>query len=431
MVKGPRRLSFLDVFCLGLNAIVGSGIFLFPGQLAALAGPASALAFLACAGLLCTIALCYAELGAMFHENGASYVYAREAFGDSVGYAVGFVAWSTAVLSGAAVASVLAAHLGYFHPALGSEVVKKAAASAGIALFGLLNYRGVKPGAWAVDVLTVAKLIPLMIFVLCGLAFVDFERYTPFYGGQADFGYAMFLALWPLQGFEVAPIPAGETDDPQRDLPRAVVGSLLFAAVIYAAVQIVAVGTFPGLSLSLERPLADAAQSFMGPWGGVLMAGAGIISMTGFIAGESLGAPRYLSALSARSLRSLRLAEEHPEFGTPHRAILTTTGATMVLVAFLDFRHLIDLSNLAVVSQYMACCLALCVLRVRRPAAPRPYRVPCAWLVAPAGCLISFWLMTRVRLEELGWVGLVLAAGFMIKLLVDRPESRHADPSHA
>jgi basic amino acid/polyamine antiporter, APA family len=415
MVKGPRRLNFLDVFCLGLNAIVGSGIFLFPGRLAALAGPASIAAFLVCALLLSSVALCYAELSAMFAENGATYLYAREAFGERVGYGVGFLSWATSALSWSAVASVLAAHAAYFHPVFAVPSAQKASAGLVIVFFGLLNYRGVKPGARAVDLLTFAKLIPLLLFVACGLTSVDPGRYSPFYGGQMRFGYAVFLALWPLQGFEAAPVPAGETGDPQRDIPRAVLGSLLSAAVIYAAVQAVAVGTFAGLASSSQRPLADAAAGFMGPLGAALMAAGGIVSMTGFIAGEALGAPRYLSALGSRSLLALRLGAVHPRYETPHRAIAVTTATSLALVVSLDFSSLIDISNLAVVCQYLAACLALWALRVRRPQAPRPYRVPWAWAVVPVGCLTSLWLMTQVSRPELFAVAVVLVVGYLLR----------------
>lgn len=433
MLKTPRSLGFVDVFCLGLNAIIGSGIFFFPGKLAALAGPASIAAFLLCGLLLTAVALCYAELAAMTDGSGGSYLYAREAFGEEIGFGVGLVAWATAVLSWAAVASMLAAQCGYFHAGLEGDAVRRALAAAGVAAFGALNYRGVKPGAWTVDLLTAAKLLPLAFFVLIGLPAVDFSRFSPFfapdpaasagfYAGGRPFGYAVFLALWALQGFEVAPVPAGETSNPQRDIPRAVVGSLLAATAFYCLIQAVAVGAFPGLGASLERPLVDAALHFGGRRAAAFVALGGVVSMLGFVAGAALGSPRYLSALGERSLRAFGLGAVHPRYATPSRAIAATTACAAACVLLLDFDRLVDLSNLAVVSQYLASCLALIALRARRPEAARPFRAPAGLWTAAAGCAVSLWLMTKVgRLEAAGAAGLLIA-GYLLRYCLDRKD---------
>jgi amino acid transporter len=417
--RGVRRLRGIDIFCIGLNAIVGSGIFLFPGKLAAAAGPASVAAFAACALLLAPVALCYAEMGAMVGESGAAALYSREAFGERVGYGIGVVAWAASVLSWAAVASALSGQVGYFFPALGAPWAGRLLAAGCILAFGALNYRGIEPGARAVNLLTAAKLLPLAFFALVGLSALEAGRFSPFFSGERSFGRAVFLALWALQGFEVVGVPAGEARDPQRDVPRAVIGSLSCAALLYCLIQTAAVGSFPDLRSSIERPLADAARHVLGPWGGALLAAAGAVSMTGFLAGEALGAPRFLSSLGAASLARLRLCAVHARFLTPYRAIAATTAAGAALALVFDFSRLIDLSNLAVVCQYVACCLAVLVLRVRRPGVPRPYKVPCVWLTAPAGCAVSAWLMTQVSWQEAAGSAAVLAAGYLVKSRVD------------
>ncbi|MFA5141070.1 MAG: APC family permease [Elusimicrobiota bacterium] len=418
-----RRLRGADIFCIGLNAIVGSGIFLFPGKLAAAAGPASVAAFAACGLLLMPVALCYAEMGAMVGESGAAALYSREAFGERVGYGVGVIAWAASVLSWAAVASALGGQVGYFIPLLDGPTAGRLLAAGSILAFGALNYRGIEPGSRAVNILTVAKLLPLGFFALVGLSALEPGRFSPFFSGERSFGRAVFLALWALQGFEVVGVPAGEARTPQRDVPRAVIGSLSCAVVLYCLIQAAAVGSFPGLHASLDRPLADAAGHLLGPWGGALLAAAGAVSMTGFLAGEALGAPRFLSSLGSASLSRLRLCMVHERFLTPYRAIAATTGAGAALALTFDFSRLIDLSNLAVVCQYVACCLAVLALRVRRPGAERPYKVPCVWLVAPAGCAVSAWLMTQVSWPEAAGSAAVLMAGYLVKAWVDKRRS--------
>ncbi|TBR24550.1 APC family permease, partial [bacterium] len=321
MVKASQGLRAADVLALGLNAIVGSGIFLFPGQLAALTGPASVAVFLVTALLLAPVALCYAELGGMYSGSGGSYLYAREAFGERVGFGVGALAWAAALLSWAAVASLLAGHMAWLHPVFGVSWVGRLTAASVLALLGFVNRRGIRPAAWTVDALTVAKLLPLFAFVVLCLPRADPSRFVPFAGGEGRFGYAVFLALWALQGFEVVPVPAGEAEDAARSVPKAVLGSLAVAAVLYALIQAAAVGVHPGLAASAERPLADAARAALGPWGETLLAGGGLLSMLGFLAGAALGEPRYLSALGERHFRGWRLDETDPETGVPSRAI--------------------------------------------------------------------------------------------------------------
>lgn len=420
VVKTSRGLRAWDVLALGLNAIVGSGIFLFPGTLAELAGPSSALVFAVTALLLGAVALCYAELGGMFSGSGGSYLYAREAFGDRVGYGVGVLAWTTAVFSWAAVASLLAGHLAWVHPVFESPAAGRVAAASLLALFGAVNYRGIRPGAWTVDALTVAKLVPLVLFVVLCLPKAEPANFTPFFSGSGRWGYAVFLALWALQGFEVAPVPAGEAANAQRDVPRAVLGSLAVAAVLYALVQAAAVGVHPGLAGSSERPLADAARAALGPWGERLLAAGGIVSMMGFMAGAALGGPRYLSALGERHLGAWRLGEADPATGVPRRAVLATTVAGAGLVLFLPSMSLVDMANFSVVTQYLASSIAVPVLRRRRPELARPYRLPAADEVAVVAVIVCLWLMTQVTRTEVFSAAGVLAAAYLLRRFVDR-----------
>lgn len=405
-----------DVLALGLNAIVGSGIFLFPGTLAALTGPASPLVFLLTAALLGAVALCYAELGGMFAGSGGSYLYAREAFGDRVGYGVGVLAWTTAVFSWAAVASLLGGHLAWLHPAFEAPWAQRCGSAALLALFGAVNYRGIRPGAWTVDALTAAKLVPLALFVLLLLPKAEAANFTPFVAGEGRWGYAVFLALWALQGFEVAPVPAGETADPQRAVPRAVLGSLTVAAVLYALVQAAAVGAHAGLAASTERPLADAARAALGPWGETLLAAGGMVSMLGFMAGAALGGPRYLSALGERHLTRFRLAEADPATGVPRRAVAATTAFGAGLVLFMPSMGLVDMANFSVVTQYLASAAAVPVLRRRRPDLPRPYRLPAADGLAALAAVVCLWLMTQVTLKEVATAAAVLAAAYLVSV---------------
>lgn len=409
-----ERLTLIDILCLGVNAIIGSGIFLFPGKLFKTAGASSVLAFLVCGLLLVTVALCYAELGSMFHRNGGVYVFAHEAFGPQIGFAIGWIAWVTAIFSWAAVANAISSYMSYFHPAFTDPWLIKLTACGLILFFGTINYLGVKLGALVVNLFTLSKLLPLVLFVVVGSFFISVEPLKPALNLEmTTFGYAVFLSLWPLQGFETTPIAAGETNRPQRDIPMAAIGSLVFATLFYTLIQVVAVGSFPGLA-DAEKPLADAATLFMGPMGGALIALGAVVSMTGYSAGNALGSPRYLEALAHDRFLPVALASRHVRYQTPATAIVITTGLTAIMALFLNFDKLVDMANVAVISQYLSACLAVLVLRYRRPAQERPFRIPGGWGIPVAGCLVTCWLIQQVKPAELTFTVVTVVVGVIL-----------------
>ncbi|SPE51470.1 Gamma-aminobutyrate permease [Verrucomicrobia bacterium] len=427
-LSSPRKLSSFDIFCLGINAIIGSGIYLFPATLAREVGPASILAFGVCGLLLVFVALCYAELGSMFGQNGGSYVYAKEAFGLWVGFGVGWISWVTAIFSWAAVATAVSSNLAYFHPAFNSAWAVKGIAAVLIVGFTAINYRGIKLGAWTVNAFTLAKLAPLLFFVAVGIFYIQPARYHPFWNPPTgSFTLAVFLALWPLQGFETASLPAGESEHPQRAVPLAAIGSLVCSALIYVLIQAVAVGVHPGLANAGAKPLAEACARFLGPAGGTLMALGAVISMVGYNAGNALGSPRFLSALAEdRRLPGL-FSVPHPRYQTPWAAILLTGGLTACAALFLNFQSLVDVANLVVILQYLSTCAALIWLRRQRPDATRLFKIPLGIPVALAGCVVSLWLVKEVKAREfllgsvviiLGFAGMVAFRGTLRKSVV-------------
>jgi amino acid transporter len=410
-------LSLFDTFCLGINAIIGSGIFIFPGVLAKEVGPASILAFGVCGLLLVFVALCYAELGSMFRQNGGSYVYAKEAFGPWIGFSVGWISWVTSIFSWAAVAAAVGPNLAYFDTAFDQPGAVKTGAVALIAGFSLINYYGIKLGAWTIDFLTVAKVVPLLLFVAVGCFYVEPARFRPFWNPPTgSFSLAIFLSLWALQGFEVAPVPAGETEHPQRTVPIAAVGSLVCSACIYVLIQAVAVGVHPGLADAGSKPLAEASAQFLGPAGGTLMALGALISMVGYNAGNALGSPRFLSALAEEQALPAWLAAPHPRYKTPSRSIVLTGGLTACAALFLNFQSLVELANLAVILQYLATCAAVIRLRRIKPEAERRFKIPFGVPVALAGCAVSLWLVKEVKSQDLLLGGSVLVVGLVASL---------------
>jgi amino acid transporter len=409
-----RSLSRFDVTCLGLNAIVGSGIFLLPDDLYRDMGALSPLAFLLCGVGLLPVALCYAEAASYGDATGGPYLYARDAFGPRVGFVVVWMCFVNALFSFAAVAVAAAAYavrlLPWLEPALGARAI----AAGVIALFAALNYVGAKPGAIAVDAFTVAKFAVLVVLV-CALApdATAANLHAGLPHGWSGIGSATFVALFAAQGFEVAPVPAGETRAPQRDLPFAIVGSLVAASLLYVVVQTVLVASGARLSEPSDTPLVDAALSVAPALAFVVVVG-GLVSTLGFVSGSALGTPRYLFAAAADRHLPRSLGAVHPRFGSPHAAITTTAAIAIALVVALDYRALIGISNVAVAVQYLATCAAIPFLR-RRGVPGR--RVPGGLVIPILGVAVSAWVFTAAELAELEWAAGALAIGLAVLAL--------------
>lgn len=401
-----RSLSRFDITCLGLNAIVGSGIFALPDDLYRELGWLSPLAFVLCLVGLLPVAWCYAAAAGERDRTGGPYLYAGEAFGPYVGFAVGWMCFVNSLFSFAAVACQAAANAARLIPALDAPHMQKALAAGIVALFAALNYRGARPGALAVDAFTAGKFLVLLLLISAFIPRVDVSHFS----GPAPFdlrglGRATFFALFAAQGFEVVPVPAGETRMPRRDVPFAVLSSLAGASLLYIVVQTVLVGSGAELSVPTDVPLADAALR-IAPAFGVVIAIGGLISTLGFVSGSALGTPRYLYALAVGGQLPKRFAETHPRFQSPHFAVLTTAIVVMCLVPF-GYRALIGISNVAVAVQYLVTCLA--VYKFQRGKA-HGWRALLPWIGAAVSLSVFFGASGKERV----WAAVSLFVGALL-----------------
>lgn len=409
-----RELKFFDILCLGINGIVGSGIFLLPGRLQGGLGPLSILQFVLCGVLLVIVALCYAEASSRVERNGGPYNYVRIAFGSRLGFAMGWLLAISMVFSYATVLTGLVGYGGTIAPWLAEGWHANAVYAAVIIFLSWLNIRGVRLGADTVNLFTVAKLIPLVIFVGFGVFALHPDNFVPF----APHGFAPMMGLilatnFTYQGFEVAPVPAGEVANAARVVPKAMVASLLFSMVLYGVIQTIIVGSGASVADS-EGPLADAARVFMGPWGGTMIAVGALISMSGYVSGSALLAPRSLEVLCEDGYLPKAGARYHPRYNTPYVSIVIVAVAVWAMTLFLDFDRLIDISAFVVVLQYAATCLSVPVLRRRIPDGPMTYRMPGGWLLPIAGVAVSVLFASQIKMPELMWTIGTVVAGLVV-----------------
>lgn len=420
--RGPslsRRLTLFDVVCIGVNATVGSGVFALPDDVYREMGGFSPLAFAVCAVLLLPVSLCMAELAARTDVTGGPYVYARRAFGEEAGFLVGWFCWIATLVSWAAVTMLFVEIIGL------TGTTAKIAGAVMILVLGAINYVGVKPGAALVNVVTVGKLVAIFAFVGVGLFRMNTERLGGTTPDLKQIGTGVYLTLFPLQGFEVAPVTAGETKNPRRNVPLGTIGSLLFSALLYVVVQAVLVAAYPGIGAKTDTPLHDAAK-FLGPSIGLFVLLGSMVSTGGFTAGSALGSPRYAEAMAHDGILPKGLSAVHPRFRTPHVAIAVTAALSAAIALPFDYRTLVGVANVTVVFQYVFSCLAVPVLRRKEPLDASKWRVPFGLLLPIAGAIGSLSLLLFVKQGEWIFSGSTLAIGTVIYLGVRSARRRKA-----
>lgn len=389
-----RSLGLPDVVALGINGVIGQGIFLLPGLAAALMGPAS-LTALGIAGLLsCLIALCFAEVASHFDKTGGAYVYAREAFGDFVGFEVGWLTCCVAVISWAALANGFTEVFAHFVPAVKEPVTQKVVAIGLMTALMGLNLFGARIGASISTFFSVAKLIPLVLFIGVGAFHLQGALFEPFapqgYGSIAD---ATLVLLYAYVGFETLVVPAGEMKNPQKNVPIALMTVMAVVTVVYMAVLTVSVGTLPELA-GHKNPVAAASANVLGAIGGTIVAAGICVSVFGTNAGAALVSPRRFFALAERGDLPKIFAAVDPDSGAPRPAIVLTWGLAVVLALTGSFKELAVLGVIARFLQYIPTCLAAIVFRRRYRDQPRQgFTLPFGPAIPIATIGLCVWLL--------------------------------------
>lgn len=406
-----RGIGRWDLTAIAINTIIGAGIFGLPAKVHALIGSYSLIAFVLCAVIIGLIVLCYAEVSSRFAATGGPYLYAREAFGPVVGFEVGWLYWIVRVATFAANCNLFVTYLGFFDERLATGYGRITVVGAVVIGLAAVNLVGVKQSALTTNFFTAGKLIPLLVFVLVGLFFIQPANFSfdpvPQYGA---FSSAVLLLIYAFVGFEVAAVLGGETRDPQRSMPFALLIAVLVVAVLYILIQIVSIGSLPGLATS-ERPLADAAASFMGRFGAAFITVGALISILGNLNVGLLGGTRLLFAISEQRDLPPVLAVTHERFKTPHISIMLTAAVILVLTLQSSFLTALAIATITRLLVYATTCIALPLFRSRGDAAPE------AKFIAPLGVISSLlsiglivWLLAQVDLAKEGVRILIAAA---------------------
>jgi len=422
----PRRpVGALALLALGVNGIVGVGIFFAPAAVAQhVPGTAGVLVFALLGLAVVPVALAFAVLGSRFDEDGGPVVFARAAFGDFASFLVGWVAYVSAFLSTSAVVfgltSAVAPGLGLAGP-LGLRL----AATALTTVLALVVASGISVSARVWTTLTILKLLPLLALLA---AFAVFSGPWPQLAPAAterSWLRTALIVMFTYQGFEIVPVIAGQVRSPSRAVPIATVGSLLLAIALYLGLVGACVLALPALASS-TAPLADAAGVYGGEALARLVAVGTSVSALGISFGQMVATPRYLSALSSGARTLLGLERLSPR-GVPLRALLVTWALVTLFVQAGNLAELFALSAIGVLMQFGVTAASLATLAWRRQRGLRPAH---AWLAPPtlalAVVLVVFGATLREALVALGAV----LVGFGLSRAA-KPRERDLEPHPA
>ena len=413
LVRGIRRW---DLVAICINGIIGAGIFGLPAKVYSLIGTYSLIAFVACALVVALIILCFAEVSSRFDETGGPYLYAREAFQPAVAFEIGWLIWLARATAFAANCNLLINYLSYFWLPATNPLWRASIIVLVVIVLTMINVLGIRQAAIVSNAFTIGKLVPIIIFIAAGLFFLNPQAYefgpSPTTGA---FSQSVLLLVYAFTGFEMATIPAGEVRDPKRSLPPALLIAIVVVAVLYIMIQVVCVGTLPGLAQS-QKPLADAGLQFLGTAGGAIISAGAIISITGNLNILLLSGSRLPYAMAEQKQLPAFIGSIHRRFFTPYVAILITAGLMLFLTLKSSFVAALTISTIARLVTYGATCIALPVFRARREVPAPAFRLPGGTVIAILSLLLIVWLLLNSTLQEAKAAALAAAVGLLIYL---------------
>lgn len=438
-----KRLTAVDLTIFGIGVIIGTGIFVLTGQVAKLtAGPAVALSFVV-AGIVCGLAaLCYAEFASTIPVAGSAYTFSFATLGEFPAWIIG---WDLMLEMALAAAVVAVGWSGYFASLLESIGLPLPAAIAGddpvvnvpamviVFILTAVLVAGIKLSSRVNTVIVAIKVAVILLVILAGLFFVKAQNYTPFIPApvpteqvaglkapliQVLFGItpvsfgvigifsAAAIVFFAFIGFDIVATAAEETIDPQRDMPRGIIGSLVICTILYVAVSLVVVGMQKYTELSTSAPLADAFAAVGQNWAAGLISLGAIAGLTSVVMILMMGQTRVLFAMCRDGLLPRKLARVHPKFGTPARLTVVIGVVSALLSGFISLGALAELVNIGTLFAFVVVSAGVIILRRTRPDLPRAFRTPLVPWLPILSVLACLYLMLNLPVET--WLRFVI-----------------------
>ena len=406
-VQDEGLVRVIGTGALGLsvvNMVVGAGIFVMPGLVAAVIGPAAILAYLICSVTVALVFLCFAEVGSRVSRSGGAYAYVEEAFGPFVGFIASILFWfGFSALADAAITVIMVDSIAIVVPILGESIPRAVFIIALLTFLAAVNIRGVKAGVRLYIFNTLAKLVPLLLLVGAGLFVINIEYLAiPEWPSAASIGASTILLFYAFNGAESALNASGEIQNPSKTVPLGLLLGLGGILLLYVGLQTVAQGVLgPELANDTEAPLVAVATAVFGDWGGKMLIAGVVISIYSNLSGDMLGGPRVVFASSLDNNLPRFLGKVHPKYKTPHIAIIFFAVVIGVFALSGTFKYLAVVATGSLLLVDLGVILA--VLRLRqRDGLPKDgeFRLPFGPVIPLLSCAIVGWLLLQVPLNE-------------------------------
>ncbi|MEV6022022.1 amino acid permease [Streptomyces sp. NPDC052036] len=467
-----KTLTALDLTVFGVGVIIGTGIFVLTGKVAKEnAGPAVSLSFVVAAVVCALAALCYAEFASTVPVAGSAYTFSYATLGELPAWIIG---WDLVLEFALGTAVVAVGWSGYIRSLLDNAGLHLPAALSGhegtggfgfdilaaglVLMLTAILVVGMRLSARVTRLVVAVKVVVVLIVIIAGAFFINTANYKPFVpkaeavpaAGSlkapliqliagwvpSDFGVlgiftAASVVFFAFIGFDIVSTTAEETRNPQRDMPRGILGSLLICTTLYVAVSIVVTGMQRYNDLSVDAPLADAFKSIGHPWyAGVISFGAAV-GLTTVCLILLLGQTRVFFAMSRDGLLPRFFSRVHPRFKTPHRPTVLLGVVIAVVAGFTSLSELAELINIGTLFAFVVVAIGVVVLRRTRPDLHRAFRTPFVPVLPALSVCASLWLM--LNLPATTWLRFAvwLVVGFLVYFFYGRRHSRVGEEQRA
>ncbi|MBI2812277.1 MAG: amino acid permease [Candidatus Melainabacteria bacterium] len=445
-----RTLGPINLTALGIGAIIGAGIFVLTGPAAAqYAGPGILLSFVFAALICVFAALCYAEFASLIPISGSAYTYAYATMGELIAWIIGWgltmefmFSVSTVAVGWSAYFTSLIGDFGMALPTIFAKAPLEYSLSTGwaqtgsyfnlpamviVALMGTLVAVGIKAAASFNNVMVVIKLGVIVLFLACGVAYINWDNLTPFIpqntGTFGEFGISGVLrgagvVFFAFIGFDALSTMAQESRNPQKDLPIGMLGSLGISTFVYILIGIVMLGLVSYATLDVPDPIAVAVNA-LGPkfvWLRLVIKLAILAGLTSVVLVMQLSQARIFYSMAKDGLLPKKFAKISDRFHTPFFATAVVTTVCMILAGIFPVDILGQLTNMGALLAFAIVCFGILVLRYKQPNLHRPFKTPFVPWIPLAGtlvCLIQMFAMPGVTwMQFIIWMAIGMAIYF-------------------
>ena len=426
-----RGIGFMGLAVIVINSMIGAGIFALPAAVSARAGVLSPWLFLAVGLLIISVVLTFAELSSYFKSSGGPVLFTTTAFGPLAGFTTGWVLFVSRMAAFAANTTVMAVYLGAIWPWFSAGIGRTLLIVVVSSVLTYVNLIGVKEGVRTMAVITIFKLTPILLLIVLGLQHVSSDVLFPATMPTIDdLGGTTLLLVYAFVGFESVTIVSGESKNPTRTMPRALVMTVIATGTLYFLIVLAYISVLPDAGAS-GATLIDVGRELMGPAGAVLITLAAFFSIGGNLSSIMLAVPRLTFALAQDRLLPKWFGQIHEKYSTPGNSIIFLGGLGLIFALTGSFAYLAAASSLMRLIAYVLCISALPAIRRKATAAEKAdaYRLKGGYTIPGFALILCLWIGAQASLLSWQVTGGLVAAGLALYAVSAQRRARWVAPS--